>query len=512
MSATLLLYLAVALYLSRALVTWDDESAYVALGRLAVTGSISLFQDDMTGQRMPLPFYLNGASQVVFGRNLWAARLTSILVGIIPLGLTIAMARRLSGDLAGLLAGLLLATQGVIVGYYATATYHALTAAILMAAVWVLLKQDLRWRHALGMALASLLFFTRTNMFPAIPFFFVWAWLGARTASERVAVLMITGIPPAIFLFSDPTHLKLLAHVPLLNHFVAPLGYRSILSFSAVEHAGPSKQLLAFVLFARRYESWPLAAAGLAAVASILHLKGSLTTIAWRKGTTVVAALWIWILMWHFIIWRVNFRYAIAFFPTFAPLAAVLLGVAFATFLTRQDLPRLARAVLVATLIGASTVSLIFIRHPLLSQPAPRPFDGDPIQQLDRAAGDLRALVPEGQSVFLFAQPMVAYLADLNPPLQQFMSAGGTLAPAGVDQGLTAKNGVWGERELERWLGSELPYAVISPSLLGAFETLRPEAVSRIRELLAEHFVAIGQAGRQPLLLVAVYRRVDGRK
>ena len=269
----LVIYLALALYLSRVLNTWDDESAYVALGRLATIGAISLYQDDMTGQRMPLPFYVEGASQVVFGRDLWVARLVSLLIGIGALALTIAIARRLGGDLAGALAGLLLATQGVVVGYYATSTYYALTATILMAAVWVLLKQELPWRHALGMAIASLLFVTRTNMFPALLFFFAWAVLGARSAREQLAVVLVTAAPPAIFFLSAPTHVKLIAHIPVLNHLVAPLGYRSILSFSILDHAGLGRQLWAFALIARRYESWALAATGLVVVAGLLHLR-----------------------------------------------------------------------------------------------------------------------------------------------------------------------------------------------------------------------------------------------
>ncbi len=502
------IYLVVALYLSRVLYTWDDESAYVALGRLATTGALSLYQDEMTGQRMPLPFYVEGASQIIFGRNLWAARLFSLVIGIGALVLTIAVARRLGGDLAGALAGLLLATQGVVVGYYATATYHALTATILMAAVWVLLNKDLPNRHALGMAVASLLFITRTNMFPALPFFFAWAVLGARSAVEQAAVVLITVVGPAIFFLSAPTHLKLLAHIPGLNHLVAHVGYRSILSFSPVDHAGFGRQVWALAYIARRYESWAVAATGLALVAALLRLRGRpILSTPRRRGVAALACLWVWILVWHFIIWRVNFKYVFPFFSIFAPLAAVLLGVAFSSLVRREDLPRLGRAVLAVSLIGALTVSVLFIRHPLLPSPRPRPFDHDAIQLLDRAALELRTLVPGGERVFLFAQPMVPYLAGLNAPTQQLMSSWGTLAPARSDERLIAKSGVWGNDELEQWLGRDLRYAVISSPLLEAVEGIRPEAVGRMRELLRERFVRMGEIGEPQPLTLEVYRR-----
>jgi len=345
-------------------------------------------------------------------------------------------------------------------------------------------------------------------MFPALPFFFAWAVLGARSAVEQAAVVLITVVGPAIFFLSAPTHLKLLAHIPGLNHLVAHVGYRSILSFSPVDHAGFGRQVWALAYIARRYESWAVAATGLALVAALLRLRGRpILSTPRRRGVAALACLWVWILVWHFIIWRVNFKYVFPFFSIFAPLAAVLLGVAFSSLVRREDLPRLGRAVLAVSLIGALTVSVLFIRHPLLPSPRPRPFDHDAIQLLDRAALELRTLVPGGERVFLFAQPMVPYLAGLNAPTQQLMSSWGTLAPARSDERLIAKSGVWGNDELEQWLGRDLRYAVISSPLLEAVEGIRPEAVGRMRELLRERFVRMGEIGEPQPLTLEVYRR-----
>lgn len=504
----ILVYLALALYLSRILMASDDEESYLGLGRLVVTGSISLFQDDTTGQRMPLPFYVLGGSQVVFGRSLLAGRLVSIALGLGVLALTIATARRLSGDLAGVLAGLLLATQGVVVGYYATAGPRAVTALIFMTAIWLFVHRNWPWRCALGMAVASLLFLTRTNMFPALPFFFVWAILGARTHAERLAVAAVTVAPPAAFFLSDPRHLKLLAHVPFLNRFVDPLGYRSIFSLSAFRRATPADQMLAFPQFARRYESWTLAAAGLAIAATGLAARRA-DGDRWmvRGPIAVLTGLALWVLMWHYVIFRLNFKLVLAYFPDFAPLIAVLLGIGFASLLRRAGRHPIPRVVLVVALAGSLTVSVLVVRHPLMAQPVPRPFSNDAIQQLDRAAAQLRVLIPEGERVFIFAQPITAYLAGLNAPLQHVMSPGGTLAPADADPRLLAKSGTWSMVELERWLGSEVRYALITDRLLDGLEVPRPEAVRRIRELLRERFVKVGRIGDAPWLDCDVYRR-----
>src|SRR3989442_2197644 len=116
-----ILYLGQALFYSRTLVPSENENSYLGLGLLAVTGQISLYQDELTGQRLPLPFYVFGTSQVLFGRNLWAGRLLSVAFGAAVLALTMFLARRLAGPLAGWLAGLLLATQGAVVSYYSIA-------------------------------------------------------------------------------------------------------------------------------------------------------------------------------------------------------------------------------------------------------------------------------------------------------------------------------------------------------------------------------------------------------
>jgi 4-amino-4-deoxy-L-arabinose transferase-like glycosyltransferase len=507
-----ILYLAVALYLSRVLMASDDEESYLGLGRLAVTGAISLFQDNLTGQRMPLPFYVLGGSQVVFGRSLWAGRLVSILLGLGVLGLTIAVAKRLQGDLAGVLAGFLLATQGVVVGYYATAGPRAFTALIFMAAVWIFLRKDLRWRCAVGMAVASLLFLTRTNMFPALPFFFVWALVGARGHFERLLVVLATLAPPAVFFLASPSHLKLLAHVPVLDRLVEPLGYRSIISFSAFQRSGLRDQLLSFPQFARRYESWALAGSALLAGSVLARRReGPPPATDHHDGIGVLVALFLWVLVWHYVIWHESFRLVRAYFPDFAPLVASLLGAGLGSLLARPSLPRAARTLLVFALAGAFTVSVVFIRHPLMSQPIPRPFHGDAIQQLEDAARQLTALVPRGERVFEFASPITAYTADLDMPLQQLMSPGGTLAQAGSDQRLVERNGVWGIAEIDRWLGAEARYALVSDHLMQAMEPLRPEAVERIRQLVRERFVLVGRVTGAVWLAQDVYRREPER-
>jgi len=507
LATAVVVFLVVGLFCSRAFVSWGDEQAYLAFGYLALNGKVSLFQDEMTGQRVPLPFYVLGVSQLIVGPNLWAARLLSLLLGLGVLGLTVSVARHLHDDVAGVLAGLLLATQGALVGYYATAMYHALTAVLLMAAVRLLIGEGERWRPAAAMAIASLLFLTRTNMMPAILFFLIWALWRAHTTWERLVILGVAAAPPALFFLSDPGHLKLLAYFPVLHRLVEPLGYRSLFALQSYEPSSLGNQLWGLAQFGRRYESWVVALGGLGLSAALTLVQGRpLGRPADRRATAVVSGLFVWILGWHFVIFRLNLKWAAAYFPTFAPLAAVLLAVAAASLLGRVDFPGVARAVLGLALLVSLTISVIFIRNPLLPLPLPVPFRGDPVQLIDRSAAHLRRLVPPDARVFLVGLSTPVYLAGLRTYVPQ-MESTGTLAPIDLDPALAARNGLWGRLEVERWLGLEAEWALISPDVLLSLESERPEQVRRIRELLHQRFTFVERVAETPWSTYEVYRR-----
>src|SRR2546421_13004416 len=116
-ASAFVIYLAVALLLSRTMYSWDDETAHLAFGRAVWTTGASLFQDELPGHRMPLPFYVIGLSQLPIGPTLWGGRLLGIAIGLTTLALLVAVVRRLDGPAAAVLAARLFATQGVLGGY-----------------------------------------------------------------------------------------------------------------------------------------------------------------------------------------------------------------------------------------------------------------------------------------------------------------------------------------------------------------------------------------------------------
>ncbi|MEK7443397.1 MAG: hypothetical protein AABZ70_00910, partial [candidate division NC10 bacterium] len=122
----LLVFLVQGLVLARLLVPSHDESSFLFGSSLAVSGRIGLFDDSMVGHRVPLPYYVFGATQVLSGRSLLAARALGVGFGLALVLLTGLLARRLGGTLCGLLAAAILTAQGAVVAYYSMGDYHAL--------------------------------------------------------------------------------------------------------------------------------------------------------------------------------------------------------------------------------------------------------------------------------------------------------------------------------------------------------------------------------------------------
>jgi 4-amino-4-deoxy-L-arabinose transferase-like glycosyltransferase len=491
-------------WLAQRLVTWTDESAYVHLGYLAASGQISLFQDEMTGSRMPLPFWVIGWSQVAFGRSLLAARLVSLGIGVAAVCLTAALGRRIAGDLGGLLAAAFLVSQGVIVGYLVTGTYHALAATILLGGLALMIMGRQPWLRIAAVMVLSLLFLTRTNLWPILPAAVVVLWLMARGWRERVWItLAVAGVPGAFFLW-DARHLKILAYVPIARHFVRPLGYPLGWSLVDIPTPAASERLVAVVRFGRTYEFWALA---------LLVLVG-LLVVCWRRGRPIraflgdnrarlVAAGIVYITFFQvLILWEFP-KAIVAWFPSYAPLVAVLLGAGFALVLRDGGWRSGGRLVIGAALVLLMAAPAVVVRHPLL--PGGVDAAARPMRDLAAAAAHMRVLVPPGARVFLLGDSLIPYLAGSTPFLQQIHSSE-TLAVV-QERGGIERGGLWGDREMERWLAKDADYVVIEPMVVDRFAGRRPEQIVRFRALLAEHFDRIGAVDDYRWLVYDVYVR-----
>lgn len=491
-------------WIAQRLVTWTDESAYVHLGYLAASGRISLFQDEMTGSRMPLPFWINGWSQVAFGRSLFAARLVSLGIGVAVVCLTAAIGRRLAGDFGGLLAAAFLVSQGVIVGYFATGTYHTVAATILLAGFALMVMGGRPWHRVAGVMVLSLLFLTRTNLWPIVPAGVVGLWLVVHGWRERVWITLGAAVVPALFFLSDVRHLKVLAYVPVLRRLVRPLGYPLGWSLIEIPKLSVSERLMAVVRFGRTYEYWALAALVLAC----------LLVLAWWRGwpvhafvgdgrTRLVAAGIVYIALFQFLILWDFPKAFVAWFPSYAPLVAVLLGAGFALVIRDGGWRRGGRIAIWVALVLMLAAPAVIIRHPLL------PIGPDaatrPMRDLAEAAAHMRELVPPDARVFLLGDSLIPYLAGSTPYLQQIHSTN-TLAVVQERSGIE-KGGLWGDVEMDRWLSKDADYVVLELQEGVYLATRRPGQSARFRALLAEHFERIGRVDEYRWFVYDIYAR-----
>ncbi|MBI2526503.1 MAG: hypothetical protein HYV93_11000 [Candidatus Rokubacteria bacterium] len=507
-------FLAQAVYAARVLVPYHDETSALFFGYLAAAGEISLYQDDMVGHRPPGAYYVLGATQAWWGRDLLVARMTSVVFGVALVLLTAMLGRRLGGDLCGLLAAAFLAAQGAIVGYYATAHYHALTAMTMVAGLLVWLGAETPLRNVAGAAVLGSLFFLRTHMWLLLPVVLVCAVRRARSRGERLLVGAVMILPPLAFFLWDLRRLKLLASMPFVGQLVRPLGYVPFAVLDARPYQGVGFQLQALVHLARRYEFLVLAVAGILCLALWRGRRAG-----WRgvylidRRVSLLAMLFLYVLACLFVFFRINFKWIGLYIASLAPLLTLVLGYLASRLAVDPGFTPRARMVLAAALAAVLVLPIYYNRNPLLPLGVWRA--ADPMRRARLAGEHLARLVPREARVFFFGQVDVFYLSGLPPTHLQQIANYDTLAVRDDDNWATMRSGYYGMPQLERWLGVEADYAVISPEGFNEFaegfhkhpEVNRPK-VARMGALLAERFEKVDRVGEYPYYSYEVYRRV----
>lgn len=523
------LTLAQGLYYARVLVPSHDAVQYLLVGQKVVRGEIGIYDDRLPGNRLPLPFYILGLTQWQ-GPDLYAARHLNIAIGCFVVLLTGLLGYKLGGAMAGGLSALFLATQGVIVAYFSTEGYPAISALALVVCLLALAHQ--RWM--LGAFLAGLLFLVRSNLWPAAVMlggYAVWkvaadlaqrpkragrlgsTWdLGtgrgltsrvstprhhevflASVVVRRAATLAFFFAPLVIFLASDPTHLKVLAYVPGLKYLVAPLGYMSVLTLDDRTALPFYSQLWEAARLVRRYEFWALALAVLLVYRGWRGLHKPLT-IFLGACLAVMAAMYYW-----------NMRWLGLYFVPYAPAFAVLLGLGYAPMLrfrTRQGwdgnpwrMPAVALLMIVLLV-----PPLVIARNPLLP---PWGVRGEALKPVLAEAAELKKLVPADANVYYYGIATVPYLGGVPiTHLEQFYTPT-QLPRIPVDEYTVKRSGLVPPSVMRSRLKREADYAIINQRMLDEGRADLWLHEHEMEALVKEYFQVVGRAGD-----LVVWRRV----
>jgi hypothetical protein len=484
------------------LVPWEDESGYLVLGALAVRGEIRLYQDEMLGERLPGPFYVLGVTQLVAGPSLLAARLFSLMLGLAGIALVYALGLRLGGRACGVLAALFLGTQAMVVGYYATAMYHALCSLVVVAGLYFIFAAR---APLAGMVSFSLLSLIRPNMAVMVPVVLAFLLLRSRGWRARALLVAVSILPPLVFFLSDREHLKLLAYVPVLHHWVRPLGYVSLFRLGGEELGAEARWWAGSLWFGRRYLVWLVAGAGLLALGTLARVRCREAAPPASGEMRFIGVLLAYTLAWQCVILIHYPKSVAAWTASFASLGALVLGYHAARLLDDARLPSIGRA---AVAVG---LAVAFVLGPTLSthanMPRPLPAAGTTMGALGRGARAVRDVIPAGSRVFLVGMSILPYLGEVSPYPQQLIHSW-TLVPNG-EPAVLRRSGLWGPNDIDTWLGSDARFAIVQESRLSAWraiEAYRPLA-GRIDRLIQTRFRVIAEVNDYPLGLYRVYER-----
>jgi hypothetical protein len=501
------LYIAQGLYFTYTLIPTHDAIQYLLVGARVVRGELGVYDDRYTGNRVPLPFYVLGVTQL-WGPSLVIPRLMNIGFGLGALGLTVALACRIAGPVTAILAGLFFTTQGVVVAYYTYEGYPALAAFLFTLAAYVMLRATTPAGRVTGMFLAGILFFVRSNLWPAIPFWLAYALWRASGLRERLALVGVVGGPLVLFFAWDPANLKILSYVPLANRLVAPLGYVASVVLDIQYTLSWPEQLWQLARIARRYEFWVLA---MGVVAVVEGWRGATrrALAPWLRlhAVQVVAALLVFMFVSNLLMYRWTWKWVGLYFVTFSPLLPVLLGVAYGHLLSETAPRSWRRRGIVIVLVALLLPPLYIVRNPLL--PIGELLVRDPFGAAHVAAQHLRRVVPTDTKVFFYGLNGVYYLSGLPQTYAQQIYKQDQFAMIPVDDWVLRRSGFVPVSDMTHWLTADADFAVIDEGFLDYKLTIpsygNPEAL--MKTLLTRHFDRIDTIDEFPMATYGVYRR-----
>lgn len=501
LAAVLVAFAVFGLWFATFLVSWDAEWGYIVLGDLAVRGQIRLFQDEMMGERLPLPFYAMGLSQLVAGPSLWAARLTSLVFALLTGWVTFALGRAFGGPVAGFLALVLLATNGMVVGYYAAGSYFAFCALLATAGLWAIATG---W-PLLGIACYTALALSRAHVAVMAPVVLGYLLIEGRDLRRRLTLVLIGLGPLAVFFGWSTEHWKMLAYVPFVSRWVAPLGYHSVFALGGEALAPDPHWADLLVIFGKKYVFWLAAAAAIGAGWALSWRRAPLRELRPPRLLLLVGGVAIYALFFQAFILHRYPASVPGWAAIFAPLWAVVLGCAATPLLEQGRVSPAVRAGVAAVLLAVVFVSPWRARHPsmpIVPPPVPVPT------ALAEEARAICAVVPPGQRVFLVGNSIVPHLAGVSPYLQQIIHTW-SLVPS-TDARAVARSGLWGPRDIDAWLGRDAPYAIIMPGVMQQYAPIESyrSLVDQIERLLDRHFVLVASVGGTPAAPdFRIYRR-----
>jgi len=271
----------------------------------------------------------------------------------------------------------------------------------------------------------------------------------ARGRERWVVLAALVGPLGAFWLWFQPW--KMLAYVPLTQHLAAGWGY--IPADLVGDPDWTTRLGRAGVLVLRSYKAWlALAVVGWAIWPVEAPRLPERARWAWRVFLVFAAT--------QLLLTNVTWKVAVGYFPAFALLAALPLAA-------RVEQCFAMKSARWATRIMPIALGMALLIGPLWSPPPTLPASVDwrnpPAVQLQRAARELRHMIPEGTPVFLFGPATALHEAGLRPPIQPSNHLETLTTRMGIE---VSHSGLWNTLDIAGWLdpiqeANALPWAIV---------------------------------------------------
>jgi len=440
--------------------SWFDESKYIFKGYLMLTGKISWYNTPgFLYQHMPGSMLWMGLSQIPFGPSLLAARIQSLIIGMVVFWMVSTLAYQLGGKRTRLISQALMISLWSLIFHYAAALPYSLVALLLLTGSFYL-YQGFKNNKLLLIATASftLAALIRENFLPTlfIYWIFLGLWLVWKQKKWRFYVIQLflsAGLISIVIALTQPGIFKVLANLPLIKTVAINQVDKIVLELHWYNYRfTPFLQLQALNELLRSYQ--PLFILIAIVIIYLLSQPHKIKTY-WQKlyknsQAKALVLLWLMVAFIFNVIlhtWSASLlspRAINVYMAYFAPLGIVAVSYWLTILIQKKSW------------LWSKTGAIIFITLLIFSINPDRisilgwPWQRKSLPTINQSAITISQITRPDERIFFLGQPIVLHLANRVTYGALFNSL--NFFKPGAETAVVKKYGFWNEALADQWL------------------------------------------------------------
>ncbi|MFC1626959.1 ArnT family glycosyltransferase [Patescibacteria group bacterium] len=462
-----LIWLLVGIYGVIFNISYIDEAKYLIKGWLIFTKQISYYSTpEFFYQHMPGGWLWYGLGQKMFGPSLLAGRVQSFLTGLLVVGCSYLLGKRLAGKRGGVITIALLSLAPVTAFYYSAAVPQSLVILMLLLGFIFLydgLVKKSSKRFLLASSFFSLAFIVRENfLFTLILYLGFLAVIFRNKLKPLLKHLMVIAITLGIFILPGyPGTIEVLRNFPKVSYLL-PISSaeKEVLSLYWKEGLqNPSLYFLALRDFGVIFHAWSLVILWLVIInwqkIKNLSLKISLSPkqLYWRFLIGITGFNF---LIHSWAAFKLSPRAIVSYFAYVAPLTAVVMAKYLCDWMKTKKKEKMV-IMAYAILLLLVPVGLRFAR--IFAIPTRNPD----LRMITKSADKLQPIVKGKDKIVWVSEPISLYLAGRVSYYPLINHTG--FYKLSNDTKTVKALGFWNQEMLEEWL-NEADLVVIGDAKL----------------------------------------------